>query len=216
MYHFYRQLMNASEEFEQSHPSPEQHTLEHFAAWLSLKLAPVPEMTTAAEHSRDQPDETPEVGISRLVGFMNRYARIYLKKAFEKTPLTTPDDFSYLAVLEERGALTKTELIEENIHEKTSGMEVIKRLLNAGLITQMEHPSDRRSKLISITEQGREVLYSIFGELRVIAKLVSGNLTEQEKQQLLYLLRKLDHFHRPIYLQERDTPLAQILAKERS
>ncbi|NUN99035.1 MAG: winged helix DNA-binding protein [Saprospiraceae bacterium] len=214
-YNFYRQLMNVSEEFEQHHLNPEQLTLEHFSAWLSMKLSSANKTKEADKRSWNQTDETLEVGISKLVGFMHRYARIYLKKAFEKTPLTTPDDFSYLAALAEKGFLSKTELIEENIHEKTSGMEVIKRLLNAGLIVQTEHPSDRRSKIISITEKGQEVLYGVFDELRTIAKLVSGNLTDLEKQQLFYLLQKLDHFHRPIYLNERDAPLEQILAKER-
>jgi len=213
MYPFYRTLMQYSEDFEREQPDPESRDMLHFAAWLNRRLA----HEQAADNAPVQPEialmpeETVEVSISKLVGFLGRYARIYLKKVVEQTPLTTPDDFSYLAVLLEKGSLTKIELIEENIHEKTSGMEVIKRLLNSGLIEQKDHPADRRSKSLSLTEQGRIVLFQIFDRLRAVADLVAGDLTADEKWQLLYLLQKLDRFHRPIYLERREESLDELL-----
>jgi DNA-binding MarR family transcriptional regulator len=215
MYPFYRTLMQYSEDFEREHPDPESRNMLHFATWLNRRLAHdrAPDGSAVQSEAIPVPGETVEVSISRLVGFLGRYARIYLKKVVEDTPLTTPDDFSYLAVLLDKGSLTKIELIEENIHEKTSGMEVIKRLLNSGLIEQKNNPADRRSKSLFLTDQGRGVLFQIFDRLRAVAELVAGDLTEDEKWQLLYLLQRLDRFHRPIYLDRREASLDDLLKR---
>ena len=52
---------------------------------------------------------------------MYRYARNYSKKALEKTPLQTIDEFTYLGVLMQ-SPMTKTQLINRHVQEKTTGM----------------------------------------------------------------------------------------------
>jgi hypothetical protein len=58
--------------------------------------------------------------IARLLLFMSRYAKSYIKKALEDTPLQTAEDFTCLAILLTHDDLSKTELISHNIQEKTS------------------------------------------------------------------------------------------------
>jgi DNA-binding MarR family transcriptional regulator len=86
-------------------------------------------------------------------------------------------------------------------------------LLNSGLIEQKNNPADRRSKSLFLTDQGRGVLFQIFDRLRAVAELVAGDLTEDEKWQLLYLLQRLDRFHRPIYLDRREASLDDLLKR---
>jgi MarR family transcriptional regulator, lower aerobic nicotinate degradation pathway regulator len=50
-------------------------------------------------------------------------------------------------------------------------------------------------------------MYQLFPRLRESAVLVTGDLADHEKWQLLYLLQKLDHFHRPIFMEHRDADL---------
>ena len=140
--------------------------------------------------------------ISRLLIFMHRYAKFYLKKALEGTPLQTPEDFTCLAILLTHERLSKTELIHFNIQEKTSGTVVIARLIKAGLIREQANNADKRGKLISITAEGKALLYRVFEHTSHVGKLVTGRLSHEEKRTLQQLLQKLEDFHHPIQEQK--------------
>lgn len=133
--------------------------------------------------------------IGRLFVYMSRYAKSYIKKTLEGTPLQSPEDFTCLAILLTHESLTKGELISRNIQEKTSGTEVIRRLLAAGLVKQWDDQADKRSRRISITESGKELLYRVFDDMNYVGKMVTGNLCYSEKLKLQYLLQKLETFH---------------------
>ncbi|HEK19838.1 MAG TPA: hypothetical protein ENO28_05225 [Bacteroidetes bacterium] len=133
--------------------------------------------------------------IGRLFVYMSRYAKSYIKKALEGTALQTGEDFTAMAILLTHEHLSKTELISYNLQEKTSGMEVIRRLIAAGLVKQWNNADDKRGKYIAITDEGREMLYQVFVEMGHVGKMITGDLTEAEKLNLLYLLQKLENFH---------------------
>jgi DNA-binding MarR family transcriptional regulator len=133
--------------------------------------------------------------ISRLFVFMSRYARSYIKKALEGTPLQTAEDFTALAILLTHNHLSKSELISHNLQEKTSGTEVIRRLIAYGLVRQWDDVKDKRSKHIAITSEGKALLFQIFVHTNYVGKIITGKLTVAEKFTLQYLLQKLENFH---------------------
>ena len=133
--------------------------------------------------------------IGRLFVFMSRYAKHYIKKALEGTPLQTAEDFTALAILLTHNHLSKSELISHNLQEKTSGTEVIRRLIASGLVTQWDDMKDKRSKHIAITDKGKELLYQVFVDMNNVGKMITGKLTVAEKFTLQYLLQKLETFH---------------------
>jgi DNA-binding MarR family transcriptional regulator len=133
--------------------------------------------------------------IGRLFVFMSRYAKSYIKKALDGTPLQTAEDFTALAILLTHDRLSKSKLISHNLQEKTSGTEVIRRLIAAGLVRQWNDIKDKRSKHIAITEQGKELLYRVFVDMNYVGKMITGKLTTAEKFTLQHLLQKLENFH---------------------
>ncbi|MGF7082127.1 MarR family winged helix-turn-helix transcriptional regulator [Mucilaginibacter sp. UYCu711] len=133
--------------------------------------------------------------IGRLFVFMSRYAKSYIKKALEGTPLQTGEDFTALAILLTHKHLSKSELISHNLQEKTSGTEVIRRLIVAGLVRQWDDVKDKRSKHIAITDEGKELLFQVFEHTNYVGKIITGKLTIAEKFTLQYLLQKLENFH---------------------
>lgn len=214
-YLFLKELIEAAERFEGE--EKEKLTLQNFGTWLTMQQPKSGNLNfpveAISERERKDDDESIEIRISILVTLLNRYAKIYIKKALNDSILLSVDDFSYLADLLDVESRTKMELIEKNIHEKTTGMEIIRRLLKNELIRQSDDQQDRRSKRISLTEKGREVLMQSFVKLDGVAELISGNLTEAEKNALHLLLQKLDDFHQPIYLKERKNSIAQLVDK---
>jgi DNA-binding MarR family transcriptional regulator len=150
--------------------------------------------------------------ISILLGLMYRYAKGYIKKALKRSRIRTADEFSFIITLMTYESLTKSELIRLQVMEKTSGAEVIRRLIQKGFITETEDPDDRRSLRISITEKGRKEIYSLLPVMSDVSGIIVGNLSEGEVNTLSYLLKKLDYFHNDIYMYHRNSSIDEIKA----
>lgn len=210
------QVLALLEEFEAttaaSVPAGTGPSMDAFSAWLQLRVPPAPgALRVAREEPRER--ESQEVIIGQMVTYLYRYLRSYSRLALTDSPLLTHDDFTYLATTFGRQPLSKTELIRCNIHETPTGNEIIKRLLAKGFIAEQPSPTDRRSKLLSITPTGQQVLFASFGPMSQLAHLAAGNLTPPERAQLVYLLQKLDAFHHPIFAVSRPDTFSDLIAR---
>jgi DNA-binding MarR family transcriptional regulator len=150
--------------------------------------------------------------ISILIVLMNHYAKWYIKKVLRESHLQTPDEFSFLITLMTYESLSKSELITKQVMEKTSGSEVIRRLIKRGLMVESADEDDKRSVRVSITRAGREEILKILPLMSKVSNIVVGNLSNKEINTLSYLLKKLDYFHNDIYLNKRDQSLSDIFS----
>ena len=181
-------------------------SLQDFAGFLINHTAPAADETVSLD-VRFGPEDGEsqrmayqlDNNIGRLFVYMSRYAKFYIKKALEGTPLQTAEDFTCLSILLTHNDLSKKGLISHNLQEKTSGTEVIRRLINAGLAVQVDDEKDKRGKRVSITNDGRELLYKVFRDMSYVGQIVTGDLSEQEKLTLNYLLQRLEDFHYRIH-----------------
>ncbi len=151
--------------------------------------------------------------VSILVSLLFRYAKMYSRKALKDSGIKTVDEFALLITLLTHESISKQELIREQVLEKTSGIEIVNRLIRQGYIQQFAGAKDRRSKLLKITEEGTRELMAILPRMNLVSKIVVGNLTTSEQNMLSYLMRKLDHFHNHIFMNEKDTELDDILQR---
>jgi DNA-binding MarR family transcriptional regulator len=196
-YTFLKGLIGLAEDYEQATgKAPELNT---FIAWLTDKeppRAPFHDVPLTPEGYGDA--HTPGL-ISKLIVYMYRYAKLYIKKALDGTDLQSMDDFGYMVSLLQYEPMNKTELIQQNRQEKPTGMEIIKRLVRLGYIEETAHEDDRRSKVLRVSEKGRQVLGGLYVNMDKISRLILGNLNGVEQQQLVMMLQKLDDFHLPIF-----------------
>jgi DNA-binding MarR family transcriptional regulator len=200
-YKLIHQLLSLVEKLEEETNGAEV-TLQHFTGFLVAEVSKdtandaTPDIRFGenemyAQHSAYQLDNN----IGRLFVYMSRYAKAYIKKALDGTPLQTGEDFTGLAILLTHDHLSKSELISRNLQEKTSGMEVIRRLIAAELVTQWDDADDKRGKRIAITDKGRHLMYRVFVDMSYVSQIITGKLTTSEKLTLQYLLQKLESFH---------------------
>ncbi|MCU0433421.1 MAG: MarR family winged helix-turn-helix transcriptional regulator [Bacteroidia bacterium] len=214
-YRLLEELLHELDLYQQS--APEAEDLAGFTGWLvnQNRLRHVtPQKPDGAGPEKAMWDDFLQLDnqLTALVGFMQRYAKLYSKKALAGTPLQSLDEFTYLAALTGSPGMSKTELIHRNAHEKTSGLEIIRRMVRLGLLEELSDTADRRSTLVRHTATGREVMFAVAGRMKEVSGLVTGKLTEEEKYQLVHLLGKLDGFHREVYLHHRDKSLEELNA----
>lgn len=170
------------DDFEKVLPEEEEPTMHSFIDFL-------------VKQPSENNDERVIIDISKNVSLLHRYSKFYLKKILRDSRLQTIDEYSYLICLFYNESLTKTELNNMNAMEKTSGNEVIKRLLKSHLLKQQRDINDKRSMRVSITEQGKTELEKIFPELQKTAKILSGNISDYEKFSLNKYLTALCEYH---------------------
>jgi DNA-binding MarR family transcriptional regulator len=194
----------------------EDYSMDEFIGYLNSKSnAKVLEIRNiAGEENKWIKDESRStiIDISILIVMMYHYAKGYIKKALKESCLQTPDEFSFLITLMTYESMSKSELITKQVMEKTSGSEVIRRLINRGLIVESADKKDKRSIRVSITETGREEILKILPRMGDVSEIVVGNLNAEEINTLSYLLKKLDYFHNDIYINKKEHSLSEILS----
>lgn len=196
---FLKSILDLAEEFQSEANNSYAYTLskEGFKKWIADNSFDI--KVEAPEWQGKANGRTPESVISTLLVHLNRYAKSYSKSAILDSEFSTQDEFIYLINLKSHGSMSKMQLIQLNVHEKPAGMQIINRLINQGWVGQADSPHDKRSKIIFITQEGIAALEKQMNNIRKATNVVSGNLSEREKFELIRLLQKLDHFHHPIY-----------------
>jgi DNA-binding MarR family transcriptional regulator len=225
-YQLLNKLLDKLEHYDASVTDKNQLNLSGFTAYLATsdmkhfesEALDAGDKSSGARDERLELANTPgsiDTSIAQMVIFMNRYAKQYTKKALKDSEIKTIDEFSYLSMLLTFGQLSKIELINRNMQEKTTGMETIKRLLKNKLMAQSDNPKDKRSQLLSLTEKGKVILFSVFDNMHIVSKIISGNLLDVEKIQLAYLLKKLDNYHNNIFMNRMNEALENFVYEKK-
>jgi len=213
-------VLNHFFEFENQNGTRADFSLSEFVGYLNKNTGRGSlEMRNISGELRDSvPEYTNKTlsDISILIVLLNRYARGYLRQAMQGSLLHNPDEFAFLITLMTFRSLRKSELIKRQVMEKTTGTEIIRRLIDKGMIKERADRNDGRGKLISITNHGRDEIIRILPLMSDVSEIIAGNLNNEEVNTLSYLLKKLDHFHNNLYLNNKEMSLNDILLKTKS
>ncbi|MBP9550150.1 MAG: winged helix DNA-binding protein [Chitinophagales bacterium] len=210
-YTLLKDTINLLERFEAEiqHSEDSSNTINDFKSWIAESNKEVKPIMMEPEWEGKEKGRSPESVINTLIVHMNRYAKTYSKAAMHDSDFSTQEEFIYLINLKAKGAMSKMELIKMNIQEKPAGMQIINRMLKQGWIEQNDSQTDKRSKIIAITPKGLQALEHQMENIRQATKIVTGDLSYNEKMELIKLLKKLKDFHHPIF--SKNLPSSQLL-----
>jgi DNA-binding MarR family transcriptional regulator len=215
-----RDILAYWENFEQSQPGAD---LKSFALWL-YRQETEHELATETLNNRFR-QETQKVSthrhklpltelqIASHLSRLSRFSRIYLKKALHLLPVSSPEEYSFLLLTARLGNPSKTELIQAGLLEVTTGSDIIRRLLNLGLLEEFTDEQDKRLRRIRLTAAGQEVYQKAENEVNLVMELLAGNLETTQKEQLASVLGILDQFHTSIYREENGMPVPDLIRK---
>lgn len=161
-----------------------------FANWLIDK--------NASREAIENPMLNGLIGMN--LGFVHNYMMYYSRKMFKNSGIYSIYDWGILMSLLPDKKLKKIDVLKQNILEKSSGNEILKRLLKQGFLVEIENEFDKRSKLVSISETGFIEINKISPDMSILSSTVVGNLDSNEKNFLLSILDKLHLYHNPVFL----------------
>ena len=98
-----------------------------------------------------------------------------------------------LNLLSNQEGLSQQQIADALHIRPQSVSEALSILEERNLITRQTSPNDKRVSLIYITEAGMTLRQELEQELQERTKRLFANLTQEEKEELLRLLEKINH-----------------------
>jgi len=202
-------LLLKVKDFENSDAYKPNCKVEDFRIWLNdTKYAE--ESPAKLFKNENQEISFTENEICKQIILLGRYSKLLIRKGLGDFPELANEEFTYLYRLKDESSLTKIQLIEKNGHEKQTGTQIIKRLLEAGLLAEKNDEEDKRSKRLSLTSKGNELFRKSVINVNMTSKILSGKLTEKEKSELLKILKKMNEFHFHLYSEYKNSDIYTI------
>ncbi|MCE1188334.1 MAG: winged helix DNA-binding protein [Ignavibacteria bacterium] len=134
----------------------------------------------------------PQVLLTKLLDWIMRLHRFYLQASMNQVPLRHLDEFFILNSIAKLRNPKKTEAIQCNLIEFSTGLNFIASLKAQGYITETDDENDKRSKRLDVTPQGKEVLqqcYQVFGR---VSKLIFNDMAPEDIELCTLLLRDVE------------------------
>ena len=203
-------LLLEVQEYEHSKSFKNHATIEDFRIWLNEKKYTTESPTKLFKNENHEVSFT-ENEICKQVLLLGRFSKQMIRKGLSDFPTLANEEFTYLYRLKDEPSLTKMQLIERNGHEKQTGTQIIKRLLEYGLIEEKNDSEDKRSKRLNLTEKGEDYFHRSVEKVNMTSRILAGKLENEEKTELLELLRKLNDFHSHVYSEYKRSNIDEIL-----
>lgn len=207
---FFIDLLHQVKEFEYSDSCKSNSTVDDFRVWMNDRKYADESPTKLFKNENHQVSFT-ENEICKQILLLGRYSKLLVRKGLAEFPELANEEFTYLYRLKDEPFLTKIQLIEKNGHEKQTGTQIIKRLLEAGFLEEKNDEEDKRSKRLNLTTKGEEIFHASVSNVNITSKILSGKLNDSEKSEFLKILKKLNEFHSHIYLDYKSADIGMII-----
>jgi len=123
--------------------------------------------------------------------FMHRSMRGWGRFA-KSTGLSMPQ-FSVMMQLHYRGACGMSKVSEGFDITPAAASQLVDKLVQSGFIQRVEDQNDRRAKLLSLTDKGRELIQQGIEERYRWVEELSAKLSPEEREQISDALNIMTH-----------------------
>jgi len=127
----------------------------------------------------------------RLLTVTNRAWEVYLDKRLAPLGLTGPRWHLLVELANLPSSPSQRELAELLNIEPASLIKQLDALALAGLVRRIPHETDRRTKMVEITNAGRKVMERISATARDVRREILEGVSEQEVEVTMSLFRKM-------------------------
>jgi DNA-binding MarR family transcriptional regulator len=131
-----------------------------------------------------------EASLGRWISIIHRYGQSYLEKQFGGLDVGY-GHIAFIRALSRRDSLSQEELSEVLSIDKTTTARAIKTLVELGYVARSPDSTDRRIYRLSLTAKAKAITPLIKESLRTLSEVLSSGLSENERQLVLGLLKRM-------------------------
>ncbi|MEW9676802.1 MarR family transcriptional regulator [Lentibacillus sp. L22] len=114
----------------------------------------------------------------------------YVRKHLKPFNLAPEQNF-IMMMLWKKDGISSHELVSELKKDKASIARMINSLEGKGYIKKVEHPSDKRTFRIHLTDEGKRLAHSVLPVQQKIRETIAANMTKEEMNELQRLITKV-------------------------
>lgn len=213
-----KQVIDLFEEYElKNNPL----NVQDFAQWIIQKheVEPEPqkekvEKATPRHHQgysfpfKEQFDD--KIRFLEVTARIARYHEFYTRKALKDMVINTRLEFLFLQSVDLLEKAKKTDLITIYHLEYTTGMDTIRRLINNGLLYEISDESDKRIKLLMISDLGKTILEQSKNRINEESTMFLTAISDNKWKKVLPVLEEIDDFHNEVYQKHNNKPFAEL------
>lgn len=122
----------------------------------------------------------------------NHMARLFfeeLRKRIEYLGIV-PGQFPALLALWEREGQTQRDLVEQLDIEQATMANTLNRMERDGLITRTDHPTDKRARVIFLTDKARTIRDDAYAAASTVNEIAMANLSSKEREQFIDFMQR--------------------------
>jgi DNA-binding MarR family transcriptional regulator len=192
------QLVNEWADFDEQYPEAD---IEEFCRYYLIK-----KREAKNQHEKPKGPQPPqqENMLLKLLGGISCIGQVYAQELLSDLPKIQPKDFYYLVNIWHEGDSHKTDIINRQLSELSTGIDILNHLKNMNLIEERVDPTDRRAKLISITDKGEKTLYQCFRRMSKVGAILFDEVAEEDRKLCIQLLKKVVVKHSKLALEVKN------------
>lgn len=130
--------------------------------------------------------------IGKLISHIYRQNQKYLSKELKPYQIGCGGQQSFLIEIIRQPGVNQDQLTTELKFDKATTARSVKQLEESGYIERVVDEKDRRSYRLYPTQKGLEFYPILINILKASNDLLTQGMTEEEKDQLVFLLQKLN------------------------
>ncbi len=134
----------------------------------------------------------PDLLLIKIIDRIARLYRFYAEAAIAESGVRHFEEFLFLNAIAHLRQPRKTEVITHTLNELSSGLLIIDRLKKYGYVLETDDPTDKRSRRLTLTPVGTEVLHRCYGRTAQLGALFFGGMAEQDILLSIQLLKMLE------------------------
>lgn len=209
-----KQMIGLYEEFEleQKHLN-----VLDFARWIIVRAEEEPEPEEKGTESGSTSSSFPFINkfddktrFLETTARIARYHEFYVRKALKDMVINTRLEFLFLQTVDTLEKAKKTDLINIYHLEYTTGMDTIRRLINNGLLYEIQDETDKRIKQLVLSDLGKEVLVRANKRMNDESAMFFAAVNDNKWKKVLPVLEEIDEFHHTVYQKHNSKPFAEI------
>ena len=133
---------------------------------------------------------------TKSAGYLtNHMARLFfeeLRKRIEHLGIV-PGQFPALLALWEQDGQTQRELVEKLDIEQATMANTLNRMERDGLIKRVDHPTDKRAKVILLAEKAKSIRDEAYAAASTVNDMALAGLSVEERKRFIDYMQRTIH-----------------------
>jgi DNA-binding MarR family transcriptional regulator len=130
--------------------------------------------------------------MAKLIGRLSKLHNSYALMALKEAGVNSMDEFLYLNSIKNSILPRKTEVINNNFNELSSGLLILGRIKEKGLLKEEADTTDKRSKRLTLTKKGEVALKHCYKNMAIINAYFFSEVPAADIQLCVQLLTGLE------------------------